>query len=77
MLDRVQEEYNVHYAEDKMGLCGCFRRPEWVSSRTIFQQEEEHFKHGTGFQNRCSVRGTMEPTVVLNSTPPFLRLKTT
>ena len=58
---RVPEEtHNVHYALHKLGLCR-------VSSRTIFQQEEEILGMVLGFQNRCSVRGTMEPTVVVTA----------
>ena len=30
---------------------GTFVDHEWVSSRTIFQQEEDFLKHGNGFQN--------------------------
>ena len=47
---------------------GSFVDHEWVSSRIISQQEEENLKHGTGFQNRSPVRGTVEPIVVF-STP--------
>ena len=34
---------------------GTFVEQEWVSSRTIIQQQEDVFKHGTVFQNRCPV----------------------
>ena len=44
---------------------GPFVDHEWVSSRTIFRAGGGNFEHGTGFQNRCSVCGTMEPTVIL------------
>ena len=43
---------------------GTFANHEWVSARAIIEQEEGHFKRGIGFQNRCSVRGTLVSSVV-------------
>ena len=68
ILDREEEKpeetNDVLNALHKLGLCWCFR---W-SLRTMIQKEEEILSmHGIGFQNRCSVRGTMVPLVVISS----------
>ena len=69
ILDRLEEEY-LRKRMMSIMLCtnwvcaGTFVHHEWVSSRTIIQREEDHFKHDVGFQNRCSVRGPKEPLVV-------------
>ena len=70
ILDKEQEEY-LKKRKMSIMLCtscaGTFVDHEWVSSRTVIQQEVEIFKYGTGFQNRSPVCRTMEPTVVLST----------
>ena len=72
ILDREQEEYPRKRTMSII-LCtnwvfaGTFVDHEWVVVKDNFPAGGGHSKHGTGFQNRCSVRGTMEPTVVLSA----------
>ena len=60
-----EETHKVCYALHELGLCTAFVDHEWVSSRTIFELEEEILSMALDFKNFCPVRGAMEPVVVL------------
>ena len=62
-----EETHNVHCALHKLGLCWYFRGSRMGVIKDNYPTRGRNSKHGTGFQNRCPVRGTMEPIVVFST----------
>ena len=69
ILNLEQEEY---LKKRMMSIVLCtnsvsFVDHEWVSARTLIQQEEENLSMELDFKNRCSVPSTMESIVVFGT----------
>ena len=65
---RISEEtHDVYYVLHKLGLCRYVRRLRMGVIKDNYPTRGRNFKHCMQFQNRCSMRGTMEPFVVFST----------